>query len=410
MDFLPGIIKGWCQSGYEAVTFFFVLSGFILTYVYSSSREDGSLNVPRRRFQIARLAEVGLAYYLALVLMLPAFIYGVAVAGIISLDRFVPATLAVPALLQAWLPPVAFSWNGPAWSLSVEMCFYASFPYLLLQTTRVARRDLVLAAAAAVVASAAIRANAQSLLPGYSTEWRSFFTYLPLFHVPSFVFGMALGRLFLFGRDRSPLGNQLSLVLASVVLALVLGFRSSLPAWFVSDALLVPLYGVVILAAAGMHSSTTGILASPVAVLAGEASYSMYILHTPVVFWWHWIAARSSDCDCPTPSKSPSRLHSSWSYQYLSLRCSSARSAGSLFSMCPTHRCIKRLPQTSRYPRRTSNRANGFEGFARLSDATLAHPRALLHSSSDRARGRFFRLSLARVSVEPATISQSNAR
>jgi peptidoglycan/LPS O-acetylase OafA/YrhL len=292
VDFLPGIIKGWCQSGYEAVTFFFVLSGFILTYVYSSSREDGSLNVPRRRFQIARLARIGPAYYLALVLMLPAFIYGVAVAGIISLDRFVLATLAVPALLQAWLPPVAFSWNGPAWSLSVEMCFYASFPYLLLQTTRVARRDLVLAAAAAVVASAAIRANAQSLLPGYSTEWQYFFAYFPLFHVPSFVFGMALGRLFLFGRDRSPLGNQLSLVLASVVLALVLGFRSSLPAWFVSDALLVPLYGVVILAAAGMHSSTTGILASPVAVLAGEASYSMYILHTPVVFWWHWIAAR----------------------------------------------------------------------------------------------------------------------
>src|SRR5689334_22296101 len=119
ISYLPDIVKGWCQSGYEAVSFFFVLSGFILTYVYSSPREDGGLNVSARRFRIARFARIGPAYYLGLILMLPPFIYGLAVAGMIPLDDFVLATIAVPTLLQAWFPPISFSWNGPAWSLSV---------------------------------------------------------------------------------------------------------------------------------------------------------------------------------------------------------------------------------------------------------------------------------------------------
>jgi peptidoglycan/LPS O-acetylase OafA/YrhL len=62
LDYLPEFVRGWCVSGYEAVTFFFVLSGFILTYVYASGHEHQSLNVPVRHFQIARLARIGPAY------------------------------------------------------------------------------------------------------------------------------------------------------------------------------------------------------------------------------------------------------------------------------------------------------------------------------------------------------------
>jgi|RhiMethySRZTD1v2_1073278.scaffolds.fasta_scaffold34722_3 peptidoglycan/LPS O-acetylase OafA/YrhL len=290
--YLPEVVKGWCQSGYEAVSFFFVLSGFILTYVYSSPRDDGTMNVSARRFRIARFARIGPAYYLGLILMLPAFIYGFVVAGMISLDRFVLATATVPTLLQAWFPPASFSWNGPAWSLSVELFFYALFPYLLCRTNRLSRRDLVTLAFATVVASAAIRLQARPLVPINSTDWQFFFAYFPLFHLPSFLFGMAIGRIYLYGQNASPTASKLLFISGTVALALVLGYRSSAPAWLLTDAVLVPLYGVVIVGGARITGTLHAALAHPVLELLGHASYSVYILHNGIVFWWRWIAQK----------------------------------------------------------------------------------------------------------------------
>jgi peptidoglycan/LPS O-acetylase OafA/YrhL len=292
LGYLPDIVKGWCQSGYEAVTFFFVLSGFILTYVYSSNREQDSLNVSVRRFQVARLARIGPAYYLALVLLLPPFVYGFAVAGIMSAETFALATIAVPTLVQAWWPPVSFSWNGPAWSLSVEVFFYALFPTLLARTRTLSRRKLLAIAAVAVLASAVARSYMPAMVSADSSNWRYFFHYFPLFHLPTFIFGMALGRMFLFERAPSDSLNRLSFVGAAIALAVLLGYRSALPSWLASDAVLVPLYGIVILAGARLKGALKAALAHPRLVLLGHASYSIYILHIAIVFWWQWAALK----------------------------------------------------------------------------------------------------------------------
>jgi peptidoglycan/LPS O-acetylase OafA/YrhL len=290
LGFLPEIVQGWCQSGYEAVTFFFVLSGFILTYVYSSSRENEALNVSVRHFHVARLARIGPAYYLGLVLLLPPFVYGFAVAGIMAADTFALATIAVPSLLQAWFPPVSFSWNGPAWSLSVEVFFYAMFPALLCKSRMLSRRDLLAIAAVAVMASALIRWSLPSMISSDGQNWQYFFHYFPLFHLPSFLFGMALGRIYLFGPAPSEALNKLFFLAATVVLSILLGYRSELPSWMLTDALLVPLYGVIIFAGARIEGALHSVLAHPLLVLLGHASYSIYILHIGVVFWWQWIA------------------------------------------------------------------------------------------------------------------------
>lgn len=293
LSYLPEAFKGWCQSGYEAVTFFFVLSGFILTYVYSCDREHGALNVSVRRFQLARLARIMPSYYLALLLLLPPFVYGVAVAGIIPLDQFVLATLTVPALMQAWLPTVSFSWNGPAWSLSVEVFFYALFPALLCRTRMMSHREFLTLAAVAVIASAAARFYLpQSLAVEDSQNWRYFFHYFPLFHLPSFLFGMALGRIYLFRPAPTERVNTLVFLASVIVLSLLLGYRFALPSWLLTDAVLVPLYGLVIFSGARLGGSLRGVFIHPLLVLLGHASYSIYILHIGIVFWWQWVAQR----------------------------------------------------------------------------------------------------------------------
>jgi peptidoglycan/LPS O-acetylase OafA/YrhL len=286
LGYLPEIVRGWCQSGYEAVAFFFVLSGFILTYVYSSSREHDALNVSVREFHVARLARIGPAYYLGLALLLPPFVYGFAVGGLMSADTFALALVAVPTLVQAWLPPVSFSWNGPAWSLSVEVFFYTLFPLLLCKTRALSRKDFLMIATLMVVASA----MARWYIPGDSQNWQYFRHYFPLFHLPSFIFGMALGRIHLFAHPLSAPMNRLCFAGAAIVLALLLGYRTSLPTWLMTDAVLVPLYGMVILTGARLEGALHSALARPLLVLLGHASYSIYILHIGVAFWWQWIA------------------------------------------------------------------------------------------------------------------------
>lgn len=208
------------------------------------------------------------------------------------LEQFAPAIVLVPTLLQAWYPPVSFSWNGPAWSLSVELFFYVLFPVLLRKTSCLPRGRFLVLASGAVIATAALRAYISSLGVNGSADWRYFIQYFPLFHLPSFVFGMALGRIYLFGREPSPRTHKLFFFCGVLALMLLLGYRSALPPWLVTDASLVPLYGLVIFGAARMGGYLSDVLAFPGLVLLGEASYSIYILHTAVTFWWHWITQK----------------------------------------------------------------------------------------------------------------------
>src|SRR4051812_31356738 len=64
------------QYGGVAVTFFFMLSGFILTYAHLQIDEDGQrLNVSAKRFIASRAARILPTYFLALVIASPSFFY-----------------------------------------------------------------------------------------------------------------------------------------------------------------------------------------------------------------------------------------------------------------------------------------------------------------------------------------------
>jgi peptidoglycan/LPS O-acetylase OafA/YrhL len=101
---------------------------------------------------------------------------------------------------------------------------------------------------------------------------------------------MALGRIYLFGPAPSEALNSSTFLAAGVVLAILLGYRSTLPSWLLTDAFLVPLYGLIIYAGSRLEGTLHGVFAHPVLVLLGHASYSIYILHIGILFWWQWIA------------------------------------------------------------------------------------------------------------------------
>jgi peptidoglycan/LPS O-acetylase OafA/YrhL len=282
-DFLHAI----ASAGRQAVTFFFVLSGFILTYVYSGPQASDGMATSAGRFWFARAARILPTYWLGLVLALPFFAYSGLVSHMTPISQFVQGGLLVPLMLQAWWPPAVLAWNAPAWSLSIEAFFYAGFPLIAVAAARLpVRRHLVVSWALTWVAAVAV----QWITPGPDTPAVNWSPYLfnPLLHLPQFLFGVALGRMFLFGPPVSSRWSAVLFAAGAALTALLLGARASLPWWASSNAILALVFGMVIFGAT-QPTGLARVLAAPVLVLAGEASYALYIVHSPLLLWWDWL-------------------------------------------------------------------------------------------------------------------------
>ncbi len=251
------------RNGYMAVSLFFVLSGFVLAYNYEGRRMD------RSRFWLARFARIYPGYLLGFCLIAPA----VAVRLLHSDPlRFVAAGAAAGALLQGWYPSLALVWNGPGWSLSNEAFFYLLFPMLLPALCRLSNRALAVAALACS-AAAPLPMAAESLLS--HTAWTSF---IPLFRLPEFILGVLAGLFFIRGvrLDRY-------LPYASGGLA---AFAVFSPEWLpeaVRPGLAAPLFAIFIHALAATDGRLSRVLGGKPLCPLGDASYSLYILQSPVM-------------------------------------------------------------------------------------------------------------------------------
>ena len=220
------------SHGYLGVSFFFVLSGFILAYTYIDS-ETGALRGSARDFWWARVARIYPMYCLALVLALPIFgLYRIVLAPAAARVEAMRALILAPALLQAWWPSAACQWNCPGWSLSVEVFFYAVFPLLAVAIAR-SRRNIwllgVLSTLACIVIPLAYTAFSPTRFahPTRFDEytWLAVAKFNPVAHLGEFMMGIVSGLAFLRrGSATSPSATRAALS-GGAVLGRVAQFR-----------------------------------------------------------------------------------------------------------------------------------------------------------------------------------------
>lgn len=137
-SYAPGPLLGWFETfGWTMVDLFFVISGYIFAHVYLA---DGRLREPGglRAFWVARFARL-YPLHLAMLLMCAALLPN-------KPDNSLPAFLAQLVMLQGMSPDWSKSFNGPAWSISIEMACYALFALAALAGHRAVRNVAVLAA------------------------------------------------------------------------------------------------------------------------------------------------------------------------------------------------------------------------------------------------------------------------
>lgn len=118
------LFKNIFHDGFLGVSFFFILSGFILAYNY----QDKFLNkaISKKDFYISRLARI---YPVHIAIMFFALI----LSFFSSSDGY-KYLLQHVFLMQSFFPnkDVYFSLNAPSWSISNEMFFYLLFPVIIV--------------------------------------------------------------------------------------------------------------------------------------------------------------------------------------------------------------------------------------------------------------------------------------
>ncbi len=303
----PWLLRG-IVGGQHGVTFFFVLSGFILTWRYHdwfAGGVDERHYLWFQRFRVARLMPV---YLLGLLLDTPAHLVERAAAGALASDGALYwASWLINALaLQAWVPRVPFAmfWNTPAWSVSAEWFFYAVFPFV---TVLLARRVRGKAALAFAFGAAWLGGIALYAAVIYVVTWVRPLTgeplyillvYTPLLRCSEFLAGCVLGHCFLrtqragggwlaggAGRRHAVIGLCLGLIAVRVWMP---DYTGPSRWWWLLDvaakygAFVLPFAGLILALASG-RTVLHRVLERPALVLLGEASYALYIIHWSVV-------------------------------------------------------------------------------------------------------------------------------
>jgi peptidoglycan/LPS O-acetylase OafA/YrhL len=262
--------------GQAGVGFFFLLSGFILTYTYAPQAIRGRFNAPA--FYVARIARIYPAYLVSIAIALAVL----ATCGGVYWNAASPFTrsLAVTAqvlAIQAWFPSEAiyFGVNSPAWSLSVEAFFYALFPVLIGSLTRSfatsSARTIIVAALATWGCVAAVFA-----IPHRADVWSTY--VFPPVRLVDFIVGMLLGLAFLRGYR---LRGSATAWEAAAVLAIYGGIvlLPGAPNALQYGLALMPLWGTLIAIVALRAGALSRVLSHPIFVRLGEISYAFYLVH-----------------------------------------------------------------------------------------------------------------------------------
>jgi peptidoglycan/LPS O-acetylase OafA/YrhL len=257
---------------YTALGTFFAISGFVLTRAYAATDWNSR---SLKRYFIARFARIYPLYFFSLLLISPIILAQVRGPAMGSIGERAGILVNYLLLLQGWhRPPV--DWNTPAWSLSCEVAFYAAFA-LVAWLLRGRRGRTVLLGGLTFGIPVLVH-----LLP-LPHEWK------PLGYVGDFLAGMFASDVYDVIVEKFPeaSGKGDIIYLPAIAAGILVVLREDLiQPWIVFDDAIRFVNGAVVLGLALGGGILWRVLSNALVTAAGSASYAIYILHVPVLWWF----------------------------------------------------------------------------------------------------------------------------
>jgi peptidoglycan/LPS O-acetylase OafA/YrhL len=260
------------KCGADGMTFFFVLSGFIL----ARASHGTDVMADYRGYFGRRVARIYPAYLFILVIGW----YAVGFAAELGPRPFrsgAAHAVADLTLTNAWFPQMFGGTRGGTWSLSVEAFFYAIFPLLLHLVLKLnsseLRRGIVWAIGATLFFSLMGR-YIQPMEPGL---YFATFYAMPIFRFPEFLAGVMAGVLSLRGDVEAPQGRKVILVSCLAILLLAFGAKA-LPEVALGALATPALLAVFRYFAHHERGPAVWLFSRPTFVFLGEASFALYLV------------------------------------------------------------------------------------------------------------------------------------
>ncbi len=263
------VIQKVIQTGNLFVIYFFLLSGFILSIAYFEKIEKISYS----KFVFLRLSRIYPAFLLSILISL-LFLYS-------QNYPFQPILLCkILSLTHGWVNP----WveesgqllNPPAWTLSLEFCFYLLFPLLFKCLNKLNTIRLNLIILACFCYNFLIQTQ---LLMLY--DFLNKYAPQPFLFVHIFILGAAMGLLF---ARKYPINiithNHFYVLLLSVLVAILMIFYANITMW--NSTFMVGIFAFFIWHLAIDSSWFTVVFSNKYLVLLGDISFGVYILQAPV--------------------------------------------------------------------------------------------------------------------------------
>jgi peptidoglycan/LPS O-acetylase OafA/YrhL len=275
---LPTIFTKFTLHLSLSASTFFLLSGFSLSSAYLRKGQG----VDKPKFFATRFARLYPLYFVVFFLegaiLVRAFVHRMGVLGGAEVIG------ANALLLQAWSPQRLGQMNFPSWALSVEIFFCVCFSILGPWLWKLSGARLWLAALALYLGGQALVWG----LEGHIGE--AFLAFGPPLHLSTFLLGVLVARWLSLEKERRKPGSvkawQANAVLGVAIAALAVCVRleslsEGQPPY--SHGLLAPIFIAIIWSLSVTSTAVTRWLSGKWMVMLGNASYSVYLLHHPIL-------------------------------------------------------------------------------------------------------------------------------
>ncbi len=270
---------------YLMVDLFFILSGFIMCYVYEDQFQVKVVKTNYKNFLIARLARIYPLHFITLCVEIFIFLCIVLVGkydALSSLAKYAYSLETIPMNLL-FVHTVGFhnfvSWNSPSWSLSAEWWAYVIFPFLFLLFRKIGYKYWFAISIFAISGWFIIELILAPLEPFFTFPRNpKHITLDVIWHfgtirgIVGFIAGMSIWQLYKQSTFKNIMGNGWTLLFFSIA-----GLISMQVKLF--DSIAVTFFALLILSSAYGSKSIDRFYSWKVFEKLGKWSFSIYMWH-----------------------------------------------------------------------------------------------------------------------------------